>query len=317
LDKLLAQRSEADNGGKEPSSGGGLRGWMSKLSDSKLGLAFRHMRFLGLDFTGVQASLIQRGDGIGLEGFLGELAGGGVSMDGELSPEGRWKVKGNLSGARSGEFLLALGLKEAVVEGTMEVRVDINGLAQGNSPLRYKGDLELKVEKGIIRRFPVLASVLSMMNLSQLLTGRLPDLSSEGMVFKKVHGSFQLEQGVLRTEDLRVESEAVVITMVGDIDLSERKCDLKVGVQPFVGVDRLVDKLPVIRHYLAGPKRTVLATYFLVKGALDQPEVTAIPFRSLGQTFMDMFLRLFQNPFSDLGPPGTLPQEPEAPYGTR
>ncbi len=316
LDKFLARRAQNHNGGKGSESREGPKCWIEKLEDSQLGLAFRSMRFLGLDFTGVQARISKKSNGISLEGFSGSLADGEVSMEGNLDPQGVWGLRGTLAGARSGEFLSALGLKEALIEGTLGIGVNIQGGASNAPPGHYRGTLSLEIDRGLIRRFPVLASVLSMMNLSQLLTGRLPDLSSEGMVFKSIRGTFQLDQGVLRTEDLRVESEAVVITMVGDIDLRSRQCDLKVGVQPFVGVDRFVDNIPVIRHYLAGPKRTVLATYFLVTGPLEQPEVNAIPFRSLGQTIMDMFLRLFQNPFADLGPPGTLPQESEAPYGT-
>lgn len=318
LDRFLARKAQNNNGGEGGSEAGkGLKEWISRLEESQLGLAFRNMKFLGLDFTGVQARILKKGHGISLEGYLGHLAAGEVSMGGSLNPDGMWSLKGTLTGARSGEFFPALGLKDALIEGTLGVAVDIQGGANNDPPSRYRGTLSMEIEKGLIRRFPVLASVLSMMNLSQLLSGRLPDLSSEGMVFKSIRGTFQLDQGVLRTEDLRVESEAVVMTMVGDIDLRNRQCDLKVGVQPFVGVDRFVDKLPVIRHYLAGPKRTVLATYFLVTGPLDQPEVNAIPFRSLGQTVMDIFLRLFQNPFGDLGPPGELPPEPEAPYGAR
>ncbi|MEJ5378045.1 MAG: AsmA-like C-terminal domain-containing protein [bacterium] len=317
LDSFLASKAKEPNGEREPQSSHNLKKWVEKLEDSELGLAFRSMRFMGLEFTGVQARILKKTHGISLEGYSGRLASGEVSMRGDLSPEGLWRLVGNLTGARSAELFPALGFKEALIEGTLGVDVDIQGGANKDSRGGYSGVLNLEIEKGLIRRFPVLASVLSMMNLTQLLTGRLPDLSSEGMVFTKIRGTFQLDQGILKTEDLRVESEAVVITMVGEIDLKKRQCDLKVGVQPFVGVDRFVDKLPVIRHYLAGPKRTVLATYFLVTGPLDQPEVNAIPFRSLGQTVMDMFLRLFQNPFADLGPPGTVPQEPEAPYGAR
>lgn len=317
LDNFLARRSENNSGEKGSESGKRLKEWIGKLEESQLGMAFRSMKFIGLDFTGVQARISKRDHGISLEEYVGHLAAGEVSMVGDLNSEGTWSLKGTLTGARSGEFFSALGLKEALIEGTLGIKVDIQGGENNDPPGRYRGTLSLEIERGLIRRFPVLASVLSLMNLSQLLTGRLPDLSAEGMVFKKIRGTFQLDQGVLRTEDLRVESEAVVITMVGDIDLRTRQCDLKVGVQPFVGVDRFVDKIPIIRHYLAGPKRTVLATYFLVTGPLEEPQVNAIPFRSLGQTVMDMFLRLFQNPFGDLGPPGELPPEPEAPYGAR
>lgn len=305
LDNLTASRGEITE--LSTSSGKSL-GWLDALEGSELGLAFRNMKFFGLGFQGVQARLIQREDAINLEGFTGHLAGGEVALEGKLDSSQQWEVKGALHGASAGEFLSAVGIKETLVEGTLGLQVRVKGRAEGDSPVRYSGEMELEIQRGLVRKFPVLASILSMMNLTQLLSGRLPHLSSEGMVFNRIKGTFQMEQGVLHTQNLRVESEALVLTMVGEIDLIKGQCDLKVGAQPFVGVDRFVDKIPVIRHYLAGPKKTVLATYFLVKGSLENPEVTAIPFQSLGETFMGVFLRLFQNPFADLGPPGKLPE---------
>ena len=148
--------------------------------------------------------------------------------------------------------------------------------------------------------------------------GQLPDLSTEGMAFRKIRGSFALDNGVAHIDDFRIFSEALGVTAIGDLDLMRMETDLKVGVHPFVGLDRLVNVIPVVRHYIAGPDGSVLATYFIVDGPLSNPNVRAIPFRSFGEGVLGVFKRLLQNPFRDLGPPGELPpplqEEMEPPW---
>lgn len=309
LDRFLASEEQGEKTALPTGSRRADRRWLDRLTGSALELAFERMRFLGLELEGVQAQLAQRDGALVLRVLEGQMARGRLTLEGHLTSQGKWELSGGLEQARADLFLSKLGIEEAIIQGSLRLRADIGGYSWGESKGVYGGQMDLEIQKGLIRRFPVLANILSVMNLTQLLSGHLPDVSTQGMLFDTIRGTFQLDKGVLRTEDLRVESQALVLTMVGEIDLRTKQCDLKVGAQPFVGVDRFVDKLPVIRHYLAGPKRTVLATYFLVRGPLDEPEVTAIPFRSLGETVMGIFLRLFQNPFGDLGPPGELPDE--------
>lgn len=306
LDSLL--RGKAQNKNNQAPGDGRL--WTEVIGASELGLAVRRMGFLGLSLEGIQARM-ERGDGpIFLKDCKGILSGGKVNFTGEFHPDGSWEARGQLVDAKASDLLAQLGMGEGIVEGNTSMDVQLRGAKGSEGESIIKGEIGLRVEKGIIRKFPVLASILSMMNLTQLLSGRLPEFSSEGMVFDRITGSLILDGGILHTEDFRVDSEAVVLTMVGDIDLRSKQCDLKVGAQPFVGFDRLVGKVPIVRHYLAGPKKTTFATYFLVKGPLKAPEVTPIPFQSMGEALMGIFLRLFQNPFRDLGPPAEKIEEP-------
>ncbi len=283
---------------------------LHKTMDSQLSLAFRKLTFMGFSFETVQATLEKRDGGLLLKDFLGNLSHGEVNIEGQIASPQHWEMRGKLEGARSSEFLAAIGMQETLIEGDLRIRGNVERkLAEGGSA-ETKGELGLEIQKGLIRKFPILASILSMMNLSQLLSGKVPQFSHQGMVFEKILGTFELKGSKLHTNDFTVESEAMIVTMEGDIDLGSKQCDLKVGVRPFVGFDRFVNKIPVIRHYLAGRERTVFATYFLVKGHLSSPEVTAMPLESLGNAFVGIFKRLFQNPFWDMGPPADKIEEP-------
>lgn len=288
-----------------------LQRLLDKAKDFQLSLAFRKASFKEFSFDNLQATL-EKGDGdLILKDLVGHIFQGEIRMQGRMISLDQWEIGGKLEGAKASEFLSAVGMSDTLIEGNMGVHGKVTRAEEeGSALLRTKGEFSLEIQKGLIRKFPILASILSIMNLSQLFSGKVPQFSQEGMVFETITGTFHLEEGKLHTEDLTVKSEAMVLTMEGEIDLGKRQCDLKVGVRPFVGFDRFVTKIPVIRHYLAGRERTVFAAYFLVKGDLSSPEVTPIPLESLGNAFVGLFKRLFQNPFWDMGPPAEKVEPP-------
>jgi hypothetical protein len=85
-----------------------------------------------------------------------------------------------------------------------------------------------------------------------------------------------------------------------------------------VGLDRVVEAIPLIRHYLAGPDKSLAGLDFLVSGSLSDPQVKALPFRSLGGGILRFFKRLLENPFRDMGIPldelPPLPGQEPLPY---
>jgi hypothetical protein len=302
----------ADSSVEEISPGPSLRlkRWIEAFPSSRVDFDFGAVKFLDLLFQDLHGRLGTRDGRIVLEEAAGTLEGGEVAFEGSLDGDGEFWVGGGVDRAKAGAVFSALGFQEELIEGPLHLQGGVSGQLKGKRAGRHRGLIELEVDKGVIRRFPLLANILSLMNLTQILTGRLPDLSGEGMVFSKIKGSFTLLDGVARTEDFRIYSEAMGFTMVGDIDVGRKACDLKVGVRPFVGFDRLVNQIPVIRHYLAGPEKSVFTTYFLVKGPLADPQVSAIPFRSLGEGMVGIFKRFLENPFQDLGIPYGLEAPP-------
>jgi hypothetical protein len=280
---------------------------MEALPSSQVQFHFDRLKVLDFVFRDVKGQMGTRGGRVFLEDAAGHLEGGRVAAEGFMEEDGDFWLAGGIDGAQAGAILSTLGFQEEIMEGPLSLQVGVEGRLRGRQAGKHEGNVELHIDKGVIGKFPFLANILSLMNLTQFLTGRLPDLSSKGMVFRRIQGSFSLKDGVAHTEDFRIDSEAMGVTVVGDLDVLGKRCDFKVGVQPFVGFDRFVNKIPVIRHYLAGPEKSVLATYFLVKGPLAEPDVTPIPFRSLGQGIMGIFRRLLQNPLQDLGIPSEIP----------
>jgi hypothetical protein len=304
------ERSGREEGRPGPDMGESffaMQNWISAFPASALEFHFKRIKLLNLVFRDITGRFFTEPDRVALECAKGHLEGGEVAFQGYLDEHGVFWFAGGVDGADAGAVLSTLGFREQIIKGPLYFQAGVDGRLVGRHLGDHEGNIELEIDKGVIRRFPVLANILSLLNITQFFMGGLPDLSGEGMPFKNIRGSFILKNGVAHIDDFRIHSEAMGVTIVGDLDLTRMESNFKVGVQPFVGLDRFVNAIPVFRHYVAGPDRSVLATYFLVNGPLSDPHVQPIPFRSLGEGILGFFERLLENPFSDLGPPANSP----------
>lgn len=189
---------------------------------------------------------------------------------------------------------------EKTVEGKFNLKMDVagNGRLWRDMKKTLTGRLEAHSGKGVIHRFNLLSKIFSLLNVLQYLKLKTPDLAADGMSFINVNAGFDIKDGVARTENLMVDSEAMRISAVGSYGIPGGEVDMRVGVMPFVAVDKVISSIPVAGHVLTGEKKSLLASYYEVKGPLDDPDVTAVPFESLAVGIGGIFKRLFELPLN-------------------
>jgi uncharacterized protein YhdP len=168
------------------------------------------------------------------------------------------------------------------------------------------GSLRLEIDEGVIERFNVLSKIFSILNVSQLLMGRLPDLKTKGLPFHKIMANIQVKDGIASTDDLVVDSDAMKITLIGKADLGKNQIDATIGIHPLVTLDTVLSKVPIAGYILTGKDKAFLSYVYEVKGELDDPKIEAIPIKSLGQGFWGIIKRILETP---LRPFKNLPSE--------
>ena len=85
--------------------------------------------------------------------------------------------------------------------------------------------------------------------------------------------------------------------MVGTFDLKKNQMDAVVGVAPLAQLDRFLTKIPVLGKIITGgDEKSFLKTYYKVQGDFDDPEVSSIPFTSLGKKVVGIFQGFLQAP---------------------
>ncbi|MBT7936764.1 MAG: AsmA family protein [Nitrospina sp.] len=121
--------------------------------------------------------------------------------------------------------------------------------------------------------------------------------------FKQISGDFATKDGVFETQNFVVETEDRRTSIVGTFDLVNNQMDTVVGIAPLAGLDRFLTQIPVVGKIITGgDEKSILKSYYTVKGDFNNPEVTVTPFTSLGKRVMGIFQAILETPQDILAP---------------
>jgi uncharacterized protein (TIGR02099 family) len=167
--------------------------------------------------------------------------------DGKLDANGWWRggsqlqrteLDANLSVIDAGKYLARFGMPNAIRGGSTR----INGtLAWSGGPEQFDypslgGSLKIesgpgqftKIDPGVGK----LLGVLSLQSLRRRLAFDFQDLFGEGFAFDDITGEVVIKDGVMKTDDLRINGSAAKVTISGETDIADETQKLKVRVQP-------------------------------------------------------------------------------------
>ncbi|MBN2428164.1 MAG: AsmA-like C-terminal domain-containing protein [Deltaproteobacteria bacterium] len=159
-----------------------------------------------------------------------------------------------------------------------------------------KGEFNIEIRKGVLKKFNALSKVFSILNVSQLFSLKLPDMATDGMPFKRATGTIHMHNGLLTSENIWVDSEAMNLSVVGSMDLVKKKTDTVLGVKPLGTVDKIITHIPIAGYILAGEDKALVTAYFDIKGDIQNPVVEAVPMASISNKAKGIFKRIFGLP---------------------
>ena len=159
------------------------------------------------------------------------------------------------------------------------------------------GNFSIQIHDGVLHQFQFLSKVFSLLNVSQIFSLQLPDMDNEGMPFDTLSANIGLDQGILRTEDLNIQSEAMNQSYVGQLNLVNKEIDLSMAIHPLGTVDKVVSRIPVAGWLLTGEDRALLTAHFTIKGRTDDVSVAAMPFDTITEPTIGLLRRILRLPF--------------------
>ncbi|MDD2899772.1 MAG: AsmA-like C-terminal domain-containing protein [Desulfuromonadaceae bacterium] len=277
--------------------------------DVKLALNVEAGKFGKVTFNQLRATAQQENGTIYLQNLTTGFLGGTLTAKGRIATSGdtgnRYDLTFEIAKADAEKLFTALDISKEVT-GTLTLGGNLT--ARGNTLLDVKksalGNLHLNMYSGKLRKFNTLSKVFSILNVSQLLKFKLPDMASGGMPYSSVKGTIAVKDGILTTTDLFISSNAINVSIVGNADVVKEELNLTLGAQPLQTVDKIVNRIPIVGWLLTGKDKNLLTAYFEAKGKWSDPQVSAIPVKSMGKGIFDIFIRAFQLPvklFTDTG----------------
>ena len=115
------------------------------------------------------------------------------------------------------------------------------------------GNMDVVIEKGHVRKGTVIPRILALLNLPSVL-GNKVDLKN-GFPFNKATATFKLEDGVITSKNVIVDSPIMKMTTAGEYDMVTDELDLVAAVSPFGRYSAFLKKIPLFGRILAGESK--------------------------------------------------------------
>ena len=183
------------------------------------------------------------------------------------------------------DIVALLGGDERLMFGHADIEGELtgNGGHEDGVSATLDGRIRLTLSDGRIRKFTALSKILNHLNLPQLLSGHVPDLSSKGLAFDSIKATLVIEKGIMTIEDFSLNSPIMKIGGAGRYDIPSDDVDVVMAVSPLGSYENILNKIPVLNKIFAGgdQRRGILTALFEVRGPLNDPEVTMLPGESV------------------------------------
>ena len=220
------------------------------------------------------------------------------------------RVSGHVENVDAYQVYNELLDRKSIVRGTLRGDFYLQGELGAPGSQRFLstsfGNVHFTVRDGVMRHSPLLGSIFSILNVSQLFKGNLPDVNREGVPFTLMTADLSLDKGILQNQYLLIESHSLDMSYLGQFNLLDNQLDLLVVVKPLGNVDAVVSHLPVAGWVLTGEDRAFLTAQFKVTGKADDPKVEAIPITTLSKGVLGIIQRTLSLPWKLVTDPAIL-----------
>jgi len=176
------------------------------------------------------------------------------------------------------------------------------------------GDVSLTANGGRIHRFGLLAKIFSILNVTEIYRGQMPDLTGEGFPYESMTIAADVEQSRIIFKQCAVEAQSMGLACEGEIDLAAGQMDVVVLVAPFRTADRIVKHIPVVGGILGG---NLISIPFRATGGLEDPTVIPLSPTAVGAGVLGILERTLKLPITLMQPLFSKPESEEPSRSTQ
>ncbi|RJR40714.1 MAG: hypothetical protein C4576_19975 [Desulfobacteraceae bacterium] len=189
---------------------------------------------------------------------------------------------------------LSCFLDTKVVSGEFDFTGEVEARGDSEDLLRnLHGQFKVDAGEGRIYRFGLLAKILSVVNITEIFKGRLPDLAGEGFGYRSARFTGRIRSGMLEMEEAYIDGKSMGLAFKGGIDLAAKKMDITVLVTPLKTVDTIIENIPILGNILGD---NFIAVPVQVKGDISDPSVIPVPPSAVGAGLLGILERTLKLP---------------------
>lgn len=157
-----------------------------------------------------------------------------------------------------------------------------------------QGPLEMNFSDGLIQQDKLLARTLEVLNVTEIVKGRLPDLNTTGLAYKTMTLQGEFDKGKLIINEFIMDGETLHLIGNGEIGLEEQTINVQLLAAPFKTIDSIVKNIPGINYLFAG---NIITIPVRITGSLTDPEVEVMAASAVGSNLFNLAERTIKAPF--------------------
>ncbi len=190
--------------------------------------------------------------------------------------------------------------KQHLLSGKFDMTGNLTASVNGGKLVdTLEGDIDFTAKHGRIYRYDTFAKIVSMLSITEIYRGVLPDLFTEGCAYDKIIVKGKIKNGKLTLSESVVDGPCVKMVFRGDVDFAKKKMDVNALVTPLRTVDRIVGAVPVLGKLLDG---VFFSVPVRVLGDISDPAVIPMSPTAVGEELFGFMKRTFRLPLTILQP---------------
>jgi len=191
--------------------------------------------------------------------------------------------------------------KKHLVTGKYSLKSKLASTINGNKKKLMEGlegDIDILATKGRVYRFEHFAKIMSLLSITEIYRGQLPDLMTDGCSFDTLRIKGKIHDGKLTLTESVLDGPSMKMVFRGEVDIAKKKMDVVALVSPIRTMDRLIGAVPLVKKIFDG----VIVVPVRLTGELSDPTVIPLSPTAVGEELFGFMKKTFQLPITLLQP---------------
>lgn len=191
--------------------------------------------------------------------------------------------------------------KKHLVVGKYNLKSKLASNVNGNRKKLVEGlegDIDIQATQGRIYRFEHFAKIMSLLSITEIYRGQLPDLMTDGCSFDTLRIKGKISEGKLTLTESVLDGPSMKMVFRGEVDIAKKKMDVVALVSPIRTMDRLIGVVPLVNKVFDG----LIVVPVRITGDVSDPTVIPMSPTAVGEELFGLMKRTFKLPVTLLQP---------------
>ncbi|NOX32642.1 MAG: AsmA-like C-terminal region-containing protein, partial [Deltaproteobacteria bacterium] len=158
---------------------------------------------------------------------------------------------------------------------------------------KLTGSLTLNAENGRIYKLTLLSRILSVLNVSKIFKGNIPNVTQKGFAYNNISIEADIKDSKIQFSKAIIDGRDMTLIFSGMIDPLNDKIDMTCLVAPFKTVDLIIEKIPIINTLLGG---RLVSVPVELTGKLSDPAVIPLHPSAVGKGLVNIMSDILKTP---------------------